>query len=84
MSLKKGIKLIDLWIDHREKSLKELREKIIFTDLEITKVLVESDQRVIDNLKLIKKEIVPNCKHPKKMQDICKDQKYCMQCNMDL
>ena len=84
MSLKKGIKLIDLWIEHREKSLKELKEKIIFTDLKITKVLVESDQRVIDNLKLIKKEILPNCKHPKNMRDICKGQKYCMACNLDL
>ena len=24
------------------------------------------------------------CKHPKKMHDICKGQKYCMNCNMDL
>lgn len=84
MTLKKGIKLLDLWIEHRENALKELQEKVIFSDLEITKVLVKADQRVIENLKLIKKEIVPNCKHPKNMQDTCKGQKYCMDCNMDL
>jgi len=84
MTIKKAIKLLDFWIAHREKSLKELKEKVIFSDLKITKVLVEADQRVIDNLILIKKEIVPNCKHPKKMQDICKGQKYCMECNLDL
>lgn len=31
--------------------------------------------------KLIKK---PNCKHPKKMQDTCAGQLYCMNCNEDL
>lgn len=84
MTLKKGIEMIDFWIEHRQKSLDELQEKVVFKDTEITKVLVRADQRVIDNLKQIKNEILPKCKHPKKMQDICKGQKYCMQCNMDL
>lgn len=26
----------------------------------------------------------PNCKHPKKMQDTCADQLYCMNCNENL
>ena len=30
------------------------------------------------------KQIQTNCKHPKKMQDICGGVKYCMNCNMDL
>lgn len=84
MTLKKGIKMIDLWIEHREESIKKLETENIFNDASITKTLVDCDKRIIDNLKLIKKEIVPNCKHPKKMQDICKGQKYCMNCNMDL
>ena len=84
MTLKNGIKLIDRWIAHREESIKKLETENIFNDSSITKTLVDCDQRTIDNLKLIKKEIVPNCKHPKKMHDVCKGQKYCMNCNMDL
>ena len=30
------------------------------------------------------KQLQNNCKHPKKMQDICNNIKYCMNCNMDL
>lgn len=84
MTLLKAVKLLDWWIQRRENSLKKLQETIIFSDAEITKVLVDSDKMIIHNLKQIKKEITPNCKHPKKMQDTCGDQKYCMACNWDL
>lgn len=30
------------------------------------------------------KQLQNNCKHPKKMHDICNGVKYCMNCNMDL
>jgi hypothetical protein len=43
-------------------------------------LLAERDAKV---LRAIRKELVPNCKHPKKMHDVCGDQKYCMNCNMD-
>ena len=84
MTLKKGIILIDLWIAHRVQLIKELEEGNVFTDKEMTKVFIDCDKRVIENLRQIKKEIQPNCKHPKKMHDICKGQKYCMSCNLDL
>ena len=84
MTVPKALKILDWWIERRENSLKKLQETIIFSDGEITKVLVNSDKMIIHNLKLIKKEIIPNCKHPKKMHDICDGQKYCMQCNWDL
>lgn len=84
MTVKKALKLLDWWIERRENSLKKLQETIIFSDTEITKVLVDSDKMIIHNLKQIKKEIIPNCKHPKKMQDNCAGVKYCMSCNMDL
>lgn len=84
MTVPNALKLLDWWIKRRENSLKKLQETIIFSDAEITKVLVDSDKMIIHNLKLIKKEIVPNCKHPKKMQDMCGSQKYCMACNWDL
>ena len=84
MTVPKALKILDWWIERRENSLKKLQEIIIFSDGEITKALVNCDKMVIHNLKLIKKEIVPNCKHPKKMQDTCDGQKYCMSCNWDL
>ena len=47
--------------------------------------MIESDETVISNLEKIRRELVPNCKHPKKMTDILPDgQKYCMSCNLDL
>lgn len=84
MTVKNAIKILDWWIERRENSLKELQEKIIFSDAEITKALVNSDKMIIHNLKLIKKEIVPNCKHPKNMRDTCKGVVYCMNCNLDM
>jgi len=35
-------------------------------------------------LQILKKETAPDCKHPPEMHDMCKGQKYCMDCNMDL
>ncbi len=84
MTVKNAIKLLDLWIEHREESIKKLNTENIFNDSSITKTLVDCDQRIIDNLKLIKKEIVPNCKHPKNMRDTCKGVEYCMNCNLDM
>jgi hypothetical protein len=43
--------------------------------------ITERDLRV---LRAIRNELTGTCKHPKKMHDICKGQKYCMACNMDL
>ena len=43
------------------------------------------DRIIIENLELIRKELVPNCKHPKKMMDRTADgQWYCMNCNYDI
>ena len=51
----------------------------------VEKALLESDLRIIENLELIRKELVPNCKRPKKMRDKTADgQWYCMNCNSDL
>ena len=35
----------------------------------VEKSLLDSDLRIIENLELIRKELVPNCKHPKKMSN---------------
>jgi len=40
---------------------------------------------MISNLEIVKRELIPNCKHPKKMRDKTTDgQVYCMNCNFDL
>jgi len=51
----------------------------------VEKALMDSDKTIIENLELIRKELVPNCKHPKKMRDkTANGQQYCMNCNLDL
>ena len=35
-------------------------------------------------LKFIRSQIVPKCKHPKKMRDHDEKGRYCMNCNWDL
>ena len=84
MTLKKGIKILDWWIKNREEKIKELETDFNFNDPEIPKILLDNEKTIIENLKLIRKEIVPNCKHPKNMRDTCKGVVYCMNCNLDL
>jgi len=81
MSVKKAIKLLDWWINQREEKIKEIPN---FKDIEVATTLLENEKTIIKNLKLIKKELVPNCKHPKNMRDTCDGMVYCMNCNLDL
>ena len=51
----------------------------------VEKALLDSDLRIIENLELIRKEFVPNCKHPKKMSNKTTDgQQYRVNCNSGL
>ena len=87
MTVKKAIKIIDWWINHKKTILVKFQEdwKDSPDKYGVEKVLMDSDKRVIKNLELIRKELVPNCKHPKKMRDKTADgQDYCMNCNFDL
>ena len=84
VTVKKAIKILDWWINQREQQINKLETEYKFNDSEIQRVLFESEKTIIDNLKLIKKELVPNCKHPKKMRDICGKIEYCMSCNLDM
>ncbi|EIJ66698.1 hypothetical protein BD31_I2160 [Candidatus Nitrosopumilus salaria BD31] len=47
-------------------------------DYGIEKTLLECDKTIISNLESIKKELVPNCKHLKKMRDMTSDGKLTM------
>ncbi len=52
---------------------------------ELATSLGKSHEDNVQVLKVIKKELVPNCKHPKKMRDESPNgQWYCMNCNFDL
>lgn len=52
---------------------------------DLAKSLADSIQNEIQVLQILRKEIVPDCKHPKKMQDVdANGNRYCMNCNMDL
>jgi len=91
MTTKKAIKILD-WLIEQETTLAEG-----FVDVkhswnqdfdcmrDLAKSLSDSKRNEIYALHLIKKELVPKCGHPKKMQDVdSKGNRYCMDCNWDL
>ena len=88
MTVKKAIKILDWWINHKKQSMEQLLKKWNYdpknpTDVE--KLLIETTDTELHNLEIIKAQLVPNCSHPKKMIDTLPDgQKYCMNCNADL
>ncbi len=88
MTVKKAIQIIDWWIGHKKKIMEDLRKEWNYNTFEeatgIVKVIFDFDKTTIANLQAIREQLVPKCKHPKKMHDVCKGQKYCMNCNMDL
>lgn len=87
VTVQKAIKIIDWWIEHKKTAMAAFQEKWKNSDdtYGVEKALMDSDKIIIDNLELIRKELVTNCKHPKKMRDRTSDgQWYCMNCNLDL
>lgn len=87
MTVKKAIKILDWWINQKQEAMETLQEKWINSDdsYGVEKALLDSDRVIISNLKTIKKELDPHCKHPKNMRDRTADgQWYCMNCNFDL
>jgi len=87
MTVKKAIKMLDWWIAQRKQAMEEFKSNWNYkTEVEdVAKTMIKSDETVIYNLEKIKSELVPKCKHPKKMIDTMSNgQKYCMNCNLDL
>mgnify|MGYP001565688006 CR=1 FL=1 len=86
MTIQKAISILDWWIDQKKRGMEKLKKEWNYSDDThgIAKILLDADTTIIANLDLIRSELVPNCKHPKKMHDTCHGQKYCMTCNMDL
>jgi len=91
MTVKNALEILDGYY----KQKKDLKEGIkdptkswnIGHDLIVQVAEMISDHIETDLIVLnaIKKQIQPNCKHPKNMQDVDSNgNRYCMDCNMDL
>ena len=86
MTVKKAIKILDWWINQKKEAVGKLKIEWDFQNDShgVGKILLDMDQIIISNLEIIRRELVPNCKHPKKMRDTVNGQLYCMNCNFDL
>jgi hypothetical protein len=89
MTTKKAIVILDWIIANKTKTNKELFEPELLNtqpDLstDLYRTLLNVSKTDIYNLETVRKQLIPECKHPTKMHDICEGQKYCMACNMDL
>jgi len=87
MTVKKAIKILDWWIEQKKRGIEKLKEDWDFSDNDYggTKTLLNADRITISNLETIRNELVPDCNHPKKMNDRTSDrQLYYMNCNLDL
>ena len=87
MTVKKAIEICDYLIAVHLKNSAGIRE-LIKDWTSDTKGLgteiAQVHECVAAALELLKAQLVPKCKHPKKMRDGKKGERYCMKCNMDL
>ena len=89
MTVKKAIKILDWWIADKKDGMEELKQKWNYQKYDdatgVAKIIFDMDKTILYHLEKIRSELVPNCKHPKKMRDRTSDgQWYCMNCNFDL
>lgn len=91
MTVKKALEMLDFLIQYEKKMQDAMADPTkpwnIGSDniKNLAKILSDSHRDNMRILNGIKKELVPNYKHPKKMKDRTADgQWYCMNCNLDL
>jgi len=91
MTVKKALKLLDFLIDYETRMHAAMSDPVKSWNVgddsigKLAKTLSDCHKDNIQVLNIVKKELIPNCKHPKKMRDKTADgQWYCMNCNMDL
>lgn len=91
MTVKKAIKILDWLIEQETNRAKGFVDSKHSWNQDfdclkdLAKSLSDSIKNEVTVLKILKKELVPKCRHPKNMQD--KDSncnRYCMNCNLDL
>ncbi len=90
LTLKKAVEIIDYTIKRKleiregfidpQKSWNMGETNISGITMELGRILSE----YVEILKLIRSQMVPKCKHPKKMRDHDGKGWYCMNCNWDL
>lgn len=83
MTVKSAIEIIDWLIANKREAIKGMDLNNYESIRDLAGGFIEMVKRGIINLEDVKKELVPNCKHPKKMRDKCGKQEYCMSCNWD-
>lgn len=89
MTISKAIKLLDYYLgkktEHHE-NIRSLQNSFSQKDtFEIAQLMRRNLESELVILKMLRAQIVPKCKHPKKYQDKMKNGTlYCMNCNMDL
>lgn len=91
MTVKKALKLLDFLIEYEEKMQNTMSDPTKSWNIggdnivKLAKTLSSCHKDNVRVLNIIKKELVPNCKHPKKIRDkTANGQWYCMSCNLDL
>ena len=88
MTVKRAIEICDYLVKAHLKNSAGIRDlvKDWKTDTQGLAIkIAEVHEDVAECIFLIKKNLIPDCKHPKKMRDEAADgQVYCMNCNTDL
>lgn len=88
MTVANAIEICDILIESHLKNSKGIRELAKDWEADSPKkmaiTIAEVHEDVAKCILLIKENIQPNCKHPKKMRDGKKGERYCMACNMDM
>lgn len=88
MTTKKAVKIVEMLLEKKTGLREDLEKPENNWGNDVASGLVQVQITSLTNeiawLKILKKGIAPDCKHPKKYQDRTKDQWYCMNCNLDL
>ena len=88
MTVRNAIKLCDLLITKYLKHAQGMRDTVKDWEPNEPKDLGMTIADSIEDVALcicaIKSQIQPKCKHPKKMRDGKKGERYCMNCNLDM
>ncbi len=91
MTIKKALKLLDFLIEYETRVYNGMSNPAKSWNIgddsigKMAKTMSDCHKDNIRVLNIIKKELIPNCKHPKKMRDkTANGQWYCMNCNYDL
>jgi|APSaa5957512535_1039671.scaffolds.fasta_scaffold89996_2 hypothetical protein len=91
MTVKKSLQLLDFLIDYETRMHTSMSDPSKSWNIDndsmhkLTKTLSDCHKDNIRVLNIIKKELVTNCKHPKKMRDqLSNGQQYCTNCNLDI